>query len=140
MSEPIVALVVDDDALNRMVVARQLEILGCTVHERPDGFAGIDAVQSTGYDLVLVDIRMPGIDGVETSRRIRDLGETIRQPAIVGCTAFADGNTENLAREAGIDLLVEKPLVAERLAALLDDVRGAGRNGSNPGRILSRLD
>lgn len=122
IAEPLVVLVVDDDELNRMVVEKAIDSLGCTVHVRADGYAALDAVRATDYDLLLIDVRMPGINGVETSRSIRALAGSIHQPTIVALTAFADSETAAAVRGAGIDELIEKPVQPDQLRALCDRI------------------
>jgi PAS domain S-box-containing protein len=117
------ALVVDDVKANRDVLALILADAGCHVETAADGQAALELLSGQTFDVAFVDIRMPGIDGVETVRRIADLGD--RRPARLVATtasAFADEHSRYLA--AGFDEILAKPLRTARvrrcLAALSD--------------------
>lgn len=113
-------LIVDDEPLARGRVRSLVAELGRDeiIGEAGDGPGAIDAVQNLNPDLVLLDIRMPGMDGLEVARHLRTLA---RPPAVVFATAFGDHALEAFEANA-IDYLL-KPIRAERLAAALDRVR-----------------
>jgi two-component system response regulator AlgR len=114
-------LIVDDEPLARerlrslIAETGQDEVIG----EAGDGVGAIDAVQRLNPDMVLLDIRMPGMDGLEVARHLRLLA---RPPAVVFATAFGDHALEAFEANA-IDYLL-KPIRAERLAAALERARG----------------
>ena len=64
------ALVVDDEAVNRLLAGRLLERLGCQVEQAVDGRQAVDEFQASRYDLILMDLQMPLMDGYEASRQI----------------------------------------------------------------------
>jgi PAS domain S-box-containing protein len=110
-------LVVEDNATNRLVARKMLEALGAVVAVAEDGVDGLEAARDGGFDLILMDIQMPVMDGVEATRRIRELaGEPARTP-IVGLTAnvMAHQRAEYLA--AGMDGVVAKPISPADLIA-----------------------
>lgn len=109
-------LVVDDEEVMRMVVSAMLETLGCTVALADDGAAAVEAVAATAFDLVFMDIRMPGMDGLEASRRIRAARP---QQYIVALTANAYPQDQQHAREAGMNAFLSKPVSLASLRSAL---------------------
>ena len=124
-------LVVEDNATNRMIATKMLESMGASVATAEDGERGIEAAAVGGFDLVLMDIQMPGIDGVEATRRLRELPQTRHTP-IVALTANAMTHQRDVYIAAGMSGVVSKPispaaLIAEisRLAAGVEDADAA---------------
>jgi CheY-like chemotaxis protein len=110
-------LVVDDDASLRVTLAANLELEGFKVLEADSGEAALAAVQAEGVDLVLTDIRMPGIDGVQLFRRLKRLLPGV---PVVLMTAFA---LEQLVQEAlgeGVFALLFKPFDVGLAARMID--------------------
>lgn len=109
-------LVVDDDAVNRKVVSSLLRNLGHRADEAGDGPAALEMLRHEPYDYVLLDIRMPGMDGPATARRIRQ-AQTAEgpRPVVLAMTALDAGAEFGEAIEAGMDGVLEKPLTADRL-------------------------
>ena len=112
------ALVVDDEAVNRLLAGRLLEGLGCQVEQAVDGQQALDRFQVGRYDLILMDLQMPVMDGYQASRQIRRLeqeqGIEERIP-ILAVTASAWGEVEERCRQAGIDAYISKPFRREEL-------------------------
>ncbi len=116
-------LLAEDDAVNRMVAVSMLGRMGVVPDIARDGREALDATGTTAYDVVLMDVHMPHVDGVEATRAIRDRGG--RQPRIVALTANAlDGDRERLLA-AGMDDYVSKPF-------RLDDLRAALGSAPSP--------
>ena len=115
-------LVVDDHPVNREVARIMLEALGCAVVEACDGQEALDVVARQPFDLILMDVRMPRMDGLEATRRIRDMPGPERALAIVAMTA--DAMPEDVARcmAAGMNAHMPKPISQ---AGLLAVVQGA---------------
>jgi len=108
-------LVVDDNATNRMVAQTLCEMFGCTSEAVEDGAAAVDAAATGRFGLVLMDVKMPGMDGVEATRRIRS-GRTVgSQVPILALTANADPADAAFYRFCGMNGVVEKPVKPERL-------------------------
>ncbi len=103
-------LVVEDNATNRMIASRILAQLGAEVETAEDGLLGVEAAARGGFDLILMDVQMPGIDGLEAARRIRDLdGPSARTP-IIALTANVMSHQKQAYLEAGMDGVVGKPI------------------------------
>ncbi|CAO3443264.1 hypothetical protein [Azospirillum argentinense] len=124
-------LLAEDEPVSQQAAAMLLRRAGHAVTVVGDGRAALAAVERERHDLVLMDVQMPGMDGVEATRRIRALpdgaGTTAAGLRIVALTASALPGTEALCRAAGADAVLEKPLRLPALAALLDRLStGAG--------------
>jgi signal transduction histidine kinase/CheY-like chemotaxis protein len=125
-------LVVEDDALNRTIVCQLLRHSGCAVSAVADGQAALDLLNEQPFDLVLMDWQMPGMDGLEATRRLRagaagDAGRTVPVVALTA-NAFAEDRATCLA--AGMNDFLTKPVLAGSLARMVDRwVTGAPPGG-----------
>ncbi|WP_299546306.1 PAS domain-containing hybrid sensor histidine kinase/response regulator [uncultured Tateyamaria sp.] len=104
------ALVVDDNDINRMILSDMLGDLGVTTVEAEDGFAAIKAIEAEPFDALFLDISMPGIDGLETLRRIRALEVDWNTLPAVAVTAHAGQRDHDLIRRESFLDLVVKPI------------------------------
>ncbi|HEX3916385.1 MAG TPA: ATP-binding protein [Caulobacteraceae bacterium] len=112
-------LVVDDNRVNRLVGVKTLEALGAVAEAVDGGEAAIEAVRTQGFDLVLMDVNMPGMDGVEATRRIRRLEAPCANVPIVALTADVMRHQHDRYFAAGMNGVVPKPFsLAELLAEL----------------------
>jgi signal transduction histidine kinase/ActR/RegA family two-component response regulator len=125
-------LVVDDHPVNREVARIMLQAFGCEVVEVCDGVDAVEAVQAGVFDLVLMDVRMPRMDGLEATRRIRALPGEAGRMAVVGMTA--DAMPEDVARclSSGMNAHLAKPV---NQAGLFDAVSRALSGALPPGRV-----
>jgi len=113
-------LLAEDNSTNRMVVTHMLERLGHRVDAVADGAEALEAVQARPYDLVVMDMMMPEMDGLAATRAIRALpGPAARLP-VLGLTANTDSAAAAACREAGMDRHEAKPISAPRLAAAIE--------------------
>ncbi|MDR3536489.1 MAG: ATP-binding protein [Acetobacteraceae bacterium] len=113
-------LVTEDNGTNRLVATRMLERLGHRADAVADGAEALPALRSVPYDLVLMDVMMPGMDGLTATRLIRaEPGAAGRTP-IIGLTANTQPADEQACRDAGMNGFVTKPVTAERLAAAIE--------------------
>jgi signal transduction histidine kinase/CheY-like chemotaxis protein len=113
-------LVVDDHPVNREVARIMLEAFGCDVVEVCDGQDAIDAVAGQPFDLVLMDVRMPLMDGLEATRRIRALPGPEHDIAVVAMTA--DAMPEDVIRclASGMNAHMAKPINQAGLLAMVN--------------------
>ncbi|MBI1945601.1 MAG: response regulator [Deltaproteobacteria bacterium] len=116
-------LIVEDNAVNRRVAELMLARLGCDVRAVDGGNAAIDAVRAQPFDVVLLDIQMPDLDGLEVARRVRAAHGA--RPRIVMMTASAQPNDAEAAATAGADGFLAKPVSLQQLASALDAARAA---------------
>jgi signal transduction histidine kinase/ligand-binding sensor domain-containing protein/ActR/RegA family two-component response regulator len=115
-------LLVEDNAVNRHLAAKLLERFGCRVHTANDGFEGVAAAQAFPFDLILMDCHMPGLDGYDATRKIRQLtGSGSRIPIVALTAGVLDENVKR-CQEAGMDELLAKPLRSQELRSLLQAV------------------
>lgn len=122
-------LIVEDNAINRSVLRDMLERLGQNVTEAADGLQGLRAAQKRAYDLIIMDISMPVMDGIEAVRRIRSENGPNATVRILGLTAHGREEYRDRARQAGMDGFFTKPI---RLAALRDVIEQGGENTPSP--------
>ncbi len=113
-------LVVEDNEINRTVAAGLLSKLQCDVTTVIDGPSAIQAVAEASFDLILMDVNLPGIDGFETTARIRAGGQPNRYIPIIAMTARAMHGDRQMCLEAGMDDYISKPLSADSLRRLLE--------------------
>jgi signal transduction histidine kinase len=115
-------LIVDDNATNRLVAATLCEMFGCAGESVASGAEAVAAAATGRFDIILMDVKMPGMDGVEATRRIRSgAGPGSRAP-IIAVTANADPADAAFYRLSGMNGVVEKPLKPERLLAAMSAV------------------
>ena len=117
--EGVRVLVVEDNPANRMIVRKILENLGDTVEVAEDGVSGLAAAERLAPSLILMDVQMPGMDGLEATRRIRTLAGPVGRTPIVALTANVLEHQRRAYLECGMDGVVGKPIAP---AALLDEI------------------
>jgi len=120
-------LVADDNRTNQRLVAALLQAVGHTADVVANGREAVEAVSSSRYDVVLMDVQMPIMDGVQATRRIRALPPPAGNVPIVALTADAVSGAEDRYRAAGMDAYLTKPLSPDTLVATLDAVARGGR-------------
>ena len=119
-------LVVDDNLVNRVVARKHLENLGCVVDEAVDGKDCLTKYQQNQYDLILMDLQMPEVDGFQASQQIRQLEQSsgLKRVVIVALTASVAGEVWEKCQSVGMDGYVGKPFQAEELMEQLKQVMG----------------
>lgn len=108
-------LIVDDNATNRVVAQALCEMFGCSSETAEDGVEALEAVQARPFDLILMDIKMPRMDGVQATQAIRALTGPESRIPIVALTANADPDDARGYIAIGMAAVVEKPIKPERL-------------------------
>ena len=112
-------LVVEDNAVNRMLIGAYLDEFGLTYDIVEGGADAVVAIEANSYDLVLMDIMMPELDGIETTKRIRALQGPASRVPIVALTAKAMKGDRETYLAAGMDSYVSKPIRGRELFAAL---------------------
>jgi signal transduction histidine kinase/CheY-like chemotaxis protein len=132
-------LIVDDNATNRVVAQALCEMFGCSSELAEDGIEALQAVQENRYDLILMDIKMPRMDGVQATQAIRALDGPVSRIPIVALTANADPEDAKHYLSIGMAAVVEKPIKPERLRMAMNaalsttQAAAADENGDGDG-------
>ena len=134
LGRPLRVLIAEDDATNRMVVVKMLQEFNAETRIATDGVQAVRAASEADYDLILMDVRMPEMDGLAATRAIRASSGRFAALPIIALTANAFPEDIKLCREAGMSDFLAKPLRKPAMvAAILRAVgRGAVPAGSSP--------
>ena len=127
-------LVVEDNATNRMIVTKMLEGLGASVGTAEDGERGVEAALGGAFDLILMDIQMPGIDGIEATRQIRRSQTFVAPTPIIALTANVLTHQRATYLAAGMDGVVGKPVSPAALLAEIASV-AAGQPSADDAQL-----
>lgn len=112
-------LIVDDASINRYIIKKYIEKINpnIVINETPNGLSAIAMQKENLYDIIFMDIKMPGIDGIETSRRIlKDYPKVI----IYGITGQVESNVMNEAKKAGLKKCIGKPIGRNDIEELIN--------------------
>jgi two-component system, sensor histidine kinase and response regulator len=115
-------LVVEDDHVNRLVVSKLLEVVGVIADVATNGAEALEAVNIRAYDLVLMDCNMPVMDGLEATRRIRQLMDapTSASVPIVALTANSESGDFERCQDVGMNAHLTKPVDRQRLVETIE--------------------
>lgn len=119
LGRPLKILIAEDDATNRLVVGKMLKAFDVETEVVTDGVQAVQAASAGDHDLVLMDVRMPGMDGLAATRAIRSRGGRFAAMPIVALTANAFPEDVKECREAGMSDFLAKPLRKSALADAL---------------------
>ena len=125
---PLRVLAAEDNAINRTVIEGFLVAKGWSVEFAENGQQALDAASSRAFDLILMDMRMPVMDGLQATRAIRDLPSTAAMTPIIALTANARREDEAQCLAAGMDGFISKPIDTQRL---FDTIASALSDGSD---------
>jgi len=120
-------LLVDDNKLNQVVAGATLQKLGCDVDIVDSGEAAVESCRNVRYDVVVMDVMMPGMDGYEATAAIRadELARRSAHVPVIGLSARAMDGDRDLALAAGFNDYLTKPLREDALRDALDRWIGA---------------
>jgi PAS domain S-box-containing protein len=122
-------LLAEDNVVNQKVALRLLERLGYDADVASTGLEALEALERRRYDLVLMDVQMPELDGLDASRRIRERWPAETRPRIVAMTANAMPEDREACFAAGMDDYLAKPIRPDELAEALSRVSPRSTNG-----------
>eukprot|EP01119_Soliformovum_irregulare_P007514 TRINITY_DN1994_c3_g2_i3.p1 TRINITY_DN1994_c3_g2~~TRINITY_DN1994_c3_g2_i3.p1 ORF type:complete len:1727 (+),score=537.20 TRINITY_DN1994_c3_g2_i3:53-5233(+) len=111
-------LIVEDNPVNQVVIKNMLHRLGCTTSLANDGFEGLEALRKQEYDIIFMDIMMPKMDGIETTKKIREQGNN--SIMIVAVTAKAMFQDQQQCLEAGMDSFLSKPVTISKFVTVFE--------------------
>jgi CheY-like chemotaxis protein len=118
---PLRILLAEDLLVNQKLALRLLEQMGYRADVAANGIEAIESIERQPYDVILMDVQMPEMDGLEATRQIRK--KAIRQPFIIAMTANAMTGDREICLEAGMDLYISKPIRVPELVTVLGLVK-----------------
>ena len=130
-------LVAEDNVINQLVIVQQLTAMGHDVAAVHNGWEVLEAVESGGFDLVLMDCQMPELDGYEASRRIREGSEEIRRIPIVALTAHAMREELDRCLAMGMNDYITKPFLEDVLRRKLEHWLSDAGDRPEPERLAA---
>src|SRR5579883_694177 len=129
-------LVAEDVEVNRLIAREMLRRMGCQAEMAEDGARAVEMALASDYDIVLMDIQMPRLDGVEATRRIRAAGGRRGRVPIVALTAHAIASEREAYLAAGLDDYLSKPFKPAALREIIARWTGE-RNGTSDIAVVS---
>ena len=112
-------LLAEDNAINALLTRTLLEAEGHTVETVEDGLLAVEAMKSSKYDLIFMDMRMPNMDGLEATRKIRAMDNVSKGLPIIALTANAFDDDRNACFDSGMNDFMTKPVSAEELSEMV---------------------
>ncbi|CAM3850845.1 response regulator [Litorimonas haliclonae] len=117
-------LLAEDNAINALLTRTLLEAEGHVVETVEDGTLAVEAMKSQSYDLIFMDMRMPNMDGLEATRKIRSLPNVPKGLPIIALTANAFDDDRNACFDSGMNDFMTKPVSAEELTQMVKNWTG----------------
>ncbi len=112
-------LLAEDNAINALLTRTLLEAEGCHVEVVEDGALAVEAIRNAAYDMIFMDMRMPNMDGLEATRKIRAMDHRSKGLPIVALTANAFDDDRNACFDSGMNDFMTKPVSAEELSEMV---------------------
>ena len=136
MSEgrPLRALVVDDHDINRRAIELILVPFGCEITTAADGLAALELCATDTFDVIFMDVRMPGLDGRETTRKLRASKGPNMDVPVIAVTADTEEQDISACMAAGMNYFVSKPLSPTALLGALQHVLSGDQDDEAPER------
>jgi len=131
VEQPLRILLAEDNAVNQRVALLMLDGLGQKADVVANGEEAVQAAQLQDYDVILMDVFMPEMDGLEATRRIRTLLPPERQPTIVAMTANAMVGDRERCLQAGMNAYISKPIAMQRLKEILIRIKPRPAHGGS---------
>ena len=122
-------LFVEDDAMNRKVVRDMLSVVGAAMDEAADAETGLRMIDEGAYDLILMDLRMPGMDGLTAIREIRARDDAKRELPVIVVTADTAIDLRERCLADGADEVILKPVAMSLLLKSMSRMMAKGRGG-----------
>jgi CheY-like chemotaxis protein len=122
VSHPLRILLAEDNIVNQKLALRLLQQMGYRADLASNGIEAVESVERQTYDVILMDVQMPEMDGLEASRRITATLPADRRPRIVAMTANAMQGDREMCMAAGMDDYIAKPIRVDHLVETLMQV------------------
>ena len=124
-------LFVEDDAMNRQVVRDMLSVVGARMAEAPDAETGLQMIENEAFNIVLMDLRMPGMDGLTAIRHLRARGDAKRNLPVIVVTADTAADLREQCLASGADEVIPKPVAMNLLLKTMSRMlaKAAGQAG-----------
>ena len=122
-------LFVEDDAMNRKVVRDMLSVVGAGMAEAPDAETGLRMIEDGSFDLILMDLRMPGMDGLTAIRHIRQRPDAKRDLPVIVVTADTAVDLRAKCLADGADEVILKPVAMNLLLKSMSRMMAKGKAG-----------
>ncbi len=116
-------LLAEDNPVNQKIAQKMLKRLGYPVDVAANGLEALQALKHKSYSLILMDIQMPEMDGLEATKIIRQQLSAEEQPRIIAVTAHALSYSREMCLDAGMDDYIAKPIQKDELAEILSRYR-----------------
>jgi len=129
-ADPMNVLFIEDDRMNRRVVRDMLDVAGATMAEAESAEIGLEMIDRDTYHMILIDLRMPGMDGITAIRHIRARGDDKAELPIIVVTADSGVDLRERCMTAGADDVIVKPVAMDQLFEAIGRILAGDRGGA----------